>query len=240
MKDKSSEEFKAIETGDLAPQEKALAYTYDFKDFVEEQKEKHPHLLREVMEKINSLSRVGEKYSQDGVGVEFINKKDDRAFYKVSIETEKGLEEFFVKKAPTYLNNSGKKREFELGYEEFLGSVSVKEKLKNLSYVEIVQYELGYRDSNNTYFVSRWNKNLTTNLASYMDELQSFVNKDPDLYIGKELELQTLYGKEREIIDALGEEYKGRDIFSVNMAYNPKTGKIILFDLSLPHPTKRD
>ena len=231
-----NDEFHAVRT-ENAPEEKALAYTHEFKDLIASQEEKNPQILKRAIDIIDSLERKGAKRTEGIISVEFLNNNEDRCYYKVSINEGDATENFFVKRAESVDREGGGRRRqdgFETGFEEFLGSAKVKEKLKYLHYVEVVDYQLGYRGPKYTYFVSKWQEQLRYSLQDYINDLGKRIDKNPETSLGLELELQTLFGRFQEIKDVLGSEYSGRDVIDVNMSYNPKTRKITLFDLNLP------
>lgn len=140
--------------------------------------------------------------------------KDAEAFYyKFDIPENS----FFVKRIPAALNY-----ETGGGTGELYDTQEAKNLLAGLENVEIVDYVLGYDGTKYKYFVSKWNPNFESTLA-YLEDIKE-KGKQPT-----EQELKLLE-RIKNIQKILGIKYW--DTNPHNMSYDPRTGKIYLFDLN--------
>ncbi len=188
-------------------QTREIAYSNDFKNWVRE----HPQALSKVLGCINQvlISKEEGTYKVDhaefdDTSVDLINHGFGDSF-KVRVRNDS----FFVKR--DNFRESG-------GVKEFESSMKAKDKLKGLFNVEVVEYQLGYtnKKTGEKYYVARW--------VSGMEkaEKHAFI---PDVNPNGNRELSNR-------IDVIKERLKGFwDVNAGNMFYDPKSKKILVFDL---------
>ncbi len=197
----------------LETENKGLAYTAEFKDFI--------HQNPGVIKSFNDLrGQLDDMPIEDVKNGYFFQNNDLAAtivkayiwagqrFYYFKVEI--GSQSFFVKSEG--IPRRGK------GYEEFSNLAKIKERIKDLPWAEVVDFQLGYQDNKSrSYFVSKW-LNLPR-LVEYMKTLSS--KKDSD-------EVSEIMKKEWDLQRLLPEFH---DVMPYNMFYDPKKKKIYLFDV---------
>lgn len=121
-------------------------------------------------------------------------------------------------------------KEYGGGHKEIMDTRAAKELVRDLSNVEIVDYVLGYEGSKDWYFVSSWNDAFETTLDVYLHNLAAEIRKNPSKSEALQAEYDEILDRTREITKRLRPEYE--DVMTYNMAYDPSTKKIFLFDLN--------
>ncbi len=162
-------------------------------------------------EKQISLLRVGRRADRDGLRSEY---------FKLNFEGK----DYFVKKI--YKNFS----RYGGGSQEVEGMQVAKELLKDYPWIEIPDYQLGYFDGKNSYLISSWNPALEIDLEQYLKYKIPKTEKN----------WKTVHEiKKRVGLVSERLEYKFSDLEDYNISYDPKTDKLILFDLKyLKKPIK--
>lgn len=185
-----------------------IVYTDDFKDVVKD----NPGLMTQIRDILKGL-----EYDKDfnetnikNINNITISRVKSTMMNRYKIETRGGI--FFVKKTQFPGVRVGEK-----GFDEFKASLEAKEKLDDLPWVEVVDSQLGYKDEVAGYFVSTWNPIFETTLHDYLATL----DKKSEEYVDLVDKVQIL--KDRLV--------GFRDVFDHNMAYDPESKKIYLFDL---------
>lgn len=185
-----------------------LAYTPEFKSAMPQGAIK---FFLKLKEKIDSgeqeIAREGE------FTVESLNFKNfsTATYYKVSY----GSNAYFVKEVP--VSNAYKGG----GFGEAMSSRMATRILRKngIDWAEVVDFKLGYENGRHRYFVSRWDERLSTTLYDTMREL---LNTNPI----KAEELKQKFLTLRGVLDDFF-----WDVHMINMAYDPVSGKIIIFDI---------
>lgn len=192
-----------------------LAYTPEFKSGLPR------GAIKKFLELIPRSQDVGDISTAEDFTVELIHKitgfSGDAKYYKVSLDKDS----YFVKVYPTA------EQEFDSkggGFKEAVGSRDAQQILKerNIDWVEVVDFKLGYYDNNISIFISKWDDRLLFTFSDYLRKLE----------LDSE-EQKGLLGKFEE----LGKVLSGfSDMAGYNMAYDPITKKFILFDLRVSIP----
>lgn len=212
-----SEKFRNIES-----QYKSLAYNKELKSHFEN----NPNLIKtffELVKKINSMpieegaSFRKKGFTQESNGIKVTCEDIRRGNYTVEIDDTK----YFVK----YLDNDKEMG----GYNEFISSAEAQARLKDLDWVEVIDFKLGYKDvEGRKVFVSEW-KDLPV-LESYMRgkgiSLDTPLDEIEDSLIEERKDIE----QKLVALDEALEDYY--DVQPANMLYNPENGHITLFDLN--------
>lgn len=230
MKFKTGESGLNVREG----QTKFLAYTDEFKEIIAS----HPHLLKDCIDFFKQMDQVSADRFQDerkeievGTNIFWIDsyREDNVGDFETrgrvmtfQIKTEDG-QEFFVKAI----------KRGESGYEEIRSSEKMREMVRGLNDVKVVDYLVGYEDENgNSYFVSRWVD--ARHIDNYLGRLYADSRKLE--YEGKADEAGILMQKHKKVEQRLEELKKTFqpitfDFDSHNIFYDENTDEIILFDL---------
>jgi hypothetical protein len=199
-------------------EKKHLIYESELKLFIRN----NPGLLGKARKALDSLREIDDSVMIDGVKVTKIPTSSTNVF-----KIESPEESFFVKVKSFPDNRVG-----EMGFEEFVDTKEAQASIDDLPWVETLTPLLGYRDEAHTYYISKWNSALQPNLEVYLKDLNSAVatsktQEEADVYIEEIIDLQKKIAIIRE---RLGDNAY-RDLHSHNMAYDPGSKKIYLFDL---------
>ena len=202
---------------------KKLAYTEDFKEWIKA----NPGVIEDFNQLIAKLdtiplSTIGLKNVQNkevvtegpitATIIDTYTSRFGKRYYYFKLDI--GEDSFFVKSKPkTAINTKGE------GYDEFKSTSEAKQKIKDIPWVEVIEFQVGYQDNKgNTFFVSKWRDlpRLDLHIKDLRDKGQNSEVAD----------LSEKVGKLRELLpDFL-------DFKAHNMMYDPEAGKIVLFDLS--------
>lgn len=209
---------------------RTLMYEPGFREWMRE----HPGALNAVRDVVKTLEtlpddKLGDKMNFDiGAieielhgGGEFIDKdfryyylkasvQDDQFFIKV--QTHKATRSEGLKEPGTFISD---------GADEFKSTLSAKERLAGIDWVEVVEPLFGYHETVNerkqSYFVSKWR-----DLPKVYKVLREFSEqKDP--------KFEELRGRVEELKKLLHGFF---DVETGNMFYDAETDKIVLYDLS--------
>jgi len=217
-----------------------IAYTADFKKWVEEHEgamSAAVFLIEDIESKLANLDKRSQAYQQlnkafwDGVSFpdhDILERVFDKDGVKVSLKVFKGShiykvvvgeDAFFVKREDRTRSDgvmSGKVG----GYVEVKSSASAKDLLKNIEGVEVIDFKLGYENKKEKvrYFVSRWEPDFKK--ISEDDTFESIEKQEKD-------RLRLLMDQIRNI---LGSSFI--EIAEHNMFYDKKRKKIIIYDLN--------
>lgn len=196
-----------------------LEYTDDFKEFIGQ----NPGVLKSAFETIQK----GFDGDSIDVGRVKIEKKEfggERAseFYLVDVAGKK----LFVKKLRTELveKASGYRAD---GFQEVTASREAEERLAEIPWARVIDYKLGYKHGDQSFFVSEWNEALTHDLAELLRSLRREIYEQDSPQAKAKYEL--LIGKIAELFDILGDDFF--DVERHNMAYDETNDQVILFDL---------
>ena len=197
---------------------KQLAYTAEFKSFVKD----HDGVLKKAQEMIDSLldGETDSAVEDAGIVVEkILTEKEPSRFFRITL-TDKS---FFVKMRLRIVGH--------VNLEEFQVLSRLKELYKDNPKVEIVNFQLAFASKDRNYFVAEWDDRLVMNLRDHLRKLDKNRQQLPnDMALKRHIE--DLGSRANEIEQQLRKT--GFDDFgSVNMAYDPKTDTIILFDILL-------
>lgn len=210
---------------------KSIGYIRDFKNFVNE----HPRVLNDVKNCIQVLSKeVDQEVIRDGglyvqkvvsqIGSSQVGLADR---YKITAYDKS----FFVKKIEeSFKGGRGD------GFWEFETTVDIKKRIEDLGIdgVEVVNFQFGFSDGTNSYFVSEWDERLAVTLQEYRRQLK----KDSPRHI--------IRGRDKEKLDTIISRFNELkkyfpdlvdfDLYQAN--YDEKTDTIILFDLNFSSSSK--
>lgn len=127
-----------------------LGYTPSFKEFIHE----NPGIIKSLNNITSYFTNElvvhnGDVFQEGGLTATIVKTRifEDKPFFYFKIDN--GTQAFFVKSegAPA----RGK------GYEELLNTAKVRERIKDIPGVDVVDFELGYQDNKKgSYFVSEW------------------------------------------------------------------------------------
>src|SRR3989344_173045 len=203
-----------------AHQGKELAYTPEAKAFISE----HPGIVADVTSMVEAIGdgSTAQELAKDDVKVSLEGQRDHSRFYLVEAFEEK----FFLKADERVYKGA------EGGFNELVHSGEAKELLKDMEGVEVVEYQLGYRDKKRNYFFSKWNDVLASgeSLEDYVDALSDEVFFDEPGAAAAQEELSQLNARSALIRSRLAHYY---DFDEQNMVYDKKNKKIIVFDLNV-------
>lgn len=204
---------------------RSLGYTDSFKEFVRQ----NPGILSKARDLIHDMSYSGklsasDTAERDGIYIEKLKRNrgemevilGDR--YKMRI----GNKSFMVKRISYPGKNRGD------GFQEAKTSAEVRELLKDDDGVKVVDFQFGFSDGIDSYYVAEWNETLTTTLAEYMTELQKQIRENANSPSAAQ-QLRKLQEKVQELKAKLADL---RDFDTHNMAYDTLDSSIWLFDLN--------
>lgn len=189
-------------------QRRELGYTKEFKDWIKE----HPKVLdnvaravRKIMSSKNEQGRYDLESAEDGdVKAEMIRHAFSHAF-RVTVDGN----DYFVKR--DQMRPVG-------GVTEFESSMEAKKLLANMKGVEVVPYQFGYTDkkTGERYFVAKWIPDMErASKYAYIPGMNPLGSEE-------------LTKRIQEIQERLPDFW---DVNPGNMFYDPKTKKIIVYDL---------
>jgi len=194
--------------------ERHLIYAYEFKDFIK----KNPGVIESVH---NILKEHNDKDFVE-VGDIKITKIKLSTIPVFKIEINNNI--YFVK-----INHLPNSVIGEKGFNEFNSTEYAKELIKDIPWAEIAENQLGYKDDKYAYYVSKWNELLySSNLGEHIEELEDYVENNPNNSQKEKKEISEWKNK----VLILREKLVGfHDLFEHNMAYDPSSKKLYLFDL---------
>jgi hypothetical protein len=224
-REKQPDGFTTVDTGN-----EQWAYTQEFNDL----KHKKPHALEIVMDlinKVDSKRKRGSSAEKDDIQVNLValkealpRQRDTIHYYRIVAKVEGQAYEFFLKKTPIAY------KQFGGGEHEAASSHKAREILRenNIKDVEVVNFQMGFSDGKNWYFVSKYNKSLESPLDYYKELLSGYIKLNPNSSDSERQELEYI-NKRVEDLQKLLPNFS--DLFAHNMYYNASDRKIILFDL---------
>ncbi len=184
-----------------------LGYTDEFKQFVHQ----HPSIIRDVVERLSKIANdpktpEGFRVEEGEIIIALEKRRLKSNIYSIQAHGRK----FFLK-----MSRYAK----EQAYDEFVDSSEAKKRIAEVMAnlpipVEVVDYQLGFTQGGLNFFVAPWMD--LVDVSEYQKTLTSLGQKrDFD---------QTLM-----ILFEIFKDYV--DFRILNMAYNPATNKIVIFDL---------
>lgn len=197
---------------------KDIGYTHEFRDFIKKDPKviaDFKHLWKRLDDiRISDLrsESVTQTFTEGSIHARVINtyqleEESNRVYY---FQLTIGGESFFVKCEGMPFRGKG--------YEEYKNTSEVRERLKEIPWVDTVEFMLGYQDEEGrSLYVSKW-LNLPL-LNEYISGLDQFDNRQ---------DIQELNRKVGELQKLLPEFH---DLTKRNMFFDPESKKIILFDL---------
>ena len=216
--------FTTVDAGD----NNRWAYTKEFNDL----KHEKPDALNLALKLMKELKTEGQTAEEQDIKVMLVGKKeaeprtkDTVHYYKLDVLIEGITHSFFIKRTPIAYKKYGG------GYSEAVSSHKAVELLKekNIKNVQIVDFQFGYDDEENWYFVSKWNEALQHPMDQYIENLDRYIKENPIGSDSQRLELEQLIERVKNIRTAL---VNYSDIAAYNMYYNPEADEVtILFDL---------
>ena len=191
-----------------------LAYTAEFKSFVGD----HPGTLTKVRVMIKALlhDKKGARAEESGIVVE---KVQPSPYFKVTLADKS----FFVKVRRHIMTGEN--------LEEFRALARLKEMYKDNPKVEVVNFQLAFTSWNENYFVAEWDDRFVKNLAVGLEQrIQTGIAVQTADNTALQKHVKDLGSRVNEIARQL-EQAGFYDYGPVNMAYDPQTDTIILFDI---------
>lgn len=202
--------------------DKGLAYVDDFKDFIRD----NPGFIQSTHEILKNYDFSKDQVENNGVVVTRLDSSNLPVKPTFpSFKVQKGNQAFFVKLDDVKRSNLGGE-----GLNEFMDTQKAKELLRDLPWVEVANSQLGYKDDKYAYFVSKWNDLFSlSSLDDYMEKLELEIFRN---YSSNKIQQDEMYDLKSKI-KVLENKLPGYfDIFPHNMAYDPKSKKIYIFDLN--------
>lgn len=183
-----------------------LSYNNEFKILVH----KNPGILRKALD---AMDEIDKNINETVEGENF----EARSTGKIGTYYIKmGDEIFFVKR---------ERGPYRFGLEnEIKSSLSAKELLKDLPWVQITDVQFGYMDNKKSFAIAKWDDRLDPKNIIFLHKYLSSLDSDPD----KESYINEIRQKVKIITERL--ETKFFDILS-NMYYDQKNEKIVMFDI---------
>lgn len=196
-----------------------LYYTEEFKKLFSDYKKEH--LLSRFRKLLDNLKKLPLGSSVEDGGLKITSyiyfKSLVNKFFKVEYENNtfflKVEERWHEKTLPFSGHNA---------IEEIDSSAEARKLLQGISGVEVVDFQIAFRDSDRSYFVSRWR-----NLPNFYQYLEKFLDKYR-LYNGEIR--QKLEDRLSEIKNIL-EPHGFKDLNFSNVFYDESNDKVILYDL---------
>lgn len=218
----SGEKFK-ITTGygefdSPSKEQKGIAVTEDFRNLLKE----HPHAIATILSLMGKITKDQLSVAEGDVKLsQFYTVVDPKKrtglqtsnIYKIEI----GNQAFFMKTQNKEFSNR-----FGGGLHEFESRTKLKELLKDIPGVEVLDYKLGYTGKKNKYFVSTWVEH-TDNIV----EADRFANVDYKLH---PRESQKLSMRIQKISNMLINFF---ELDVQNCLYDIKNDIIIIHDVQL-------
>jgi hypothetical protein len=204
-----------------------MGYAEDFKRFIEAHKDEH--LLRRFkdLEKRLEDKPVGTVVEDGRLSVTLY-----RAYSGVVLFKVKYVDDIFFVKRETPESESIKRRGYE-GHDalnELKSTFSAKEALEEIPGVEVVEFQMAFRDGEHGYFVSRWRDlpEINKELLCDDEENRRLLDLGIDLDRRMEVIVDTLNAR-------LSEEERGMGVdfcdVEDNAFYDEERDTIVLFDL---------
>lgn len=206
-----------------------IIYGEHFKDV----KRRHPEIISDIQSAVSVLEREEEisRHDYGNCEVKLVTKKEDRAFFKVTLKNTDGSEEkYFLKQ-----NNLDR----ESGVDELKNLIEARDLLKenNIGGVEVVDFVVGLDKTNcenpKSYFVSIYNDHLEVNLDRYLLELYKHLSSDESSSDNGRQSWRDVIESINSKVDSIKRCLEGTfyDVETSNFAYDQETGTIIIFDL---------
>ncbi len=133
-------------------------------------------------------------------------------YFKAQVDKES----FFIKDVPGLSDGTGR------GAEEFKSLENAAKLLKGIEGVEVIDFQLGYQDTDRTYFVSKWRDGVI--LGEYLTALYAKVDAES-------LEKRNNLLKRYKVIDDIMEAHNFQDFHFDNVLYDQSTDMLIVFDV---------
>ncbi len=201
---------------------RSLVYDKNFRGWLKE----NPAILKSLDATLRELDAMNwqqlerrPRFKSDSGEVELLGGNqsgDDYKYYRLKVSA--GGASFFVKvEKDAILNYTTTK-----GADEYASTLSAKETLKDIPWVEVVEPLLGYQGTGRSFFVSAWR-----DLPRAKEYLAELAKKDQG---DRSTEYAELESKTKQLIAALPEF---EDIDTYNMFYDAAAKKIVLYDLGL-------
>ncbi|MDP3697568.1 MAG: hypothetical protein Q8R55_06175 [Candidatus Taylorbacteria bacterium] len=200
---------KHTQEGNLRVVEKnnwQLAYTEEFKAFVHE----HPSVIKDVVAKLSNLVNSGalgrQVIEEDGIKITTEKQRIKSNTFSVELHGRK----FFLKMGK-YL---------EGGYDEITSAAEAKRRIDEIQSdlpigVEVIDYQLGFTQGGLNFFIAPWED------IDHLSEYQEKIKGDKDK--------EEAFDKTITILVGMFQDFE--DFRILNMGYNTKTNKIVLYDL---------
>ncbi len=191
---------------------KDLAYTPAAKEFVR----KNPGIISQAKKAIDQIISSDLNYFEnDSILLEKIGESSSNSMTtRFKLHTKESGEDFFIK-----INRSSGFH--EQGAEEVRIMSDVKVALQNYSdkLVKVVDFVLGYKDSNYAYYIAKFDTSLTQSLDEILEKMPA----------NERLEIKS---RVNSLKDYLGNDTSRdyADIWYSNMSYNKQTKEITLYD----------
>lgn len=195
---------------------KQLAYTPETKDFIHD----NPGVMRKTLDLINEVNKnfkYGSRAEDGDVSVEMKSTWESQPTYKITV----GDKCFFLK-----VRDVGPNSEDQGGFDEVLDIKEAEQLLADVGNIKITNYRLGYTDKKKKYFVSEWSDSHTMGVDEYLGG-DYLATRDENYDYEKEKVFNTV----REANTVLSRNGYW-DIGVDNMAYDPSSRKVVLFDLN--------
>ena len=197
----------------LETSRRKIAYDETAADLIE----KNPKLLKRILDAKQSLNgRTGPRdLISEGINIHLIEDNIDQKYLKLSIQGK----EYFIKFTPKELQ-----AKYSGGVTEYKRLESAKEQIEKagLENVRFVNFRFAYEDSKNTFFVSDYEPAAATNLANYIIVLEQSKSSTAKNQI---IKLKDRAAKIKSVLPNF------KDASERNLAYDPKTDQIVIFDL---------
>lgn len=203
-----------------------LAYTPEFKENLP------PTAIKEFLKLAPKLRRKETLEGANIVVTHFDDSWGGVRYYKVVL----GDKDFFVKRIPARFSEKGG------GFGEAVASEKMRSLLREhkIENVEVIDFQLGYEDKSDRYFVAKWSGTASDRLLNLFVYENDLVSQIQNLKYAKasiseiadtERELDKIRSRENKLTKFFEQTFN--DFGSINMAYDPQSKKIILFDLYL-------
>lgn len=157
------------------------------------------------------------------------HRKEITTYFKIKLEDKS----FFIKKSvATHFP----------GYKEFKSSIKAKKFLSGLKNLQVIEAQLGYTDSHQSWFVSKWQDLESEGFFPY-EALQGYSIPNDYGEFPEEQEVDSFHLGPEKLVEKVKSTIKqietrsaeaGIHIFDLeaNLFVNPKTGKLFLLDVT--------
>lgn len=213
------------EKGNFKSSARNLEYTDDFREFVRENQGTLSKVFRLLDSQRGYKPRI-ERFEDEEVAIKelCLLRGEQKIVLMHRYKVDVGEKSFFVKRTP--VNDKLKRGN---GFFEYQASQKMERLVKDIPWVEVVGYQLGYTHGSWSYFVSRWDDVLEKDLDIYLKELELIIQTSKGSE-EEEKRYNEIRKKVEELRNLFGEDYF--DFYEHNMAYDEDKDKIILFDLN--------